>query len=45
MASSGNFATWNGVEIPAYLSLSQGNTKVLGNTSTDASGINLNIGV
>ena len=45
MASSGNFATWNGVEIPSYLSLSQGNTKVLGNTSTDASGINLNIGV
>jgi len=45
MASSGNFATWNGVEIPAYLSLSQGNTKVLGNTSTDASGMNLNTGV
>tara|TARA_R100001086_G_scaffold65728_1_gene30558 strand:- start:113 stop:1879 length:1767 start_codon:yes stop_codon:yes gene_type:complete len=45
MASSGNFATWNGAEIPAYLSLSQGNTKVLGNTSTDASGMNLNTGV
>ena len=45
MPSSGNFATWNGVEIPAYLSLSQGNTKVLGNTSTDASGMNLNTGV
>ena len=45
MPSSGNFGTWNGAEIASYLTLTKGNAKVLGNTSTDASGINLNFGV
>ena len=45
MASSGNFAVWNSRELGSYLSLSNASTKVLGNTSTDASGVNTNMAV
>jgi hypothetical protein len=45
MASSGNFATWNGVVKPAYTDFEHGNTKSDGNTGTDAAGANSSIGV
>ena len=45
MASSGNFATWNGVVKPAYTDFEHGNTKSDGNTASDAAGANSSIGV
>lgn len=45
MASSGNFATWNGAVKPSYTNFEHGNTKSDGNTATDAAGANSSIGV
>jgi len=45
MASSGNFAVWNTRDRAYYVDITQGNLKLMGNSSTDAGGSNTTLGV